>query len=142
MSESKVKLDSSRSQFGVKADKKEGFEQRAASAADRDSTIKAESVEITSVFQRLLSETKLQKNRGPLDKSLEQEAIFKIIDFSVRVNNDETQPEGYGSSCVSALLLRAILFQRDRLNELSFKNAELEKTVQSLSVIVEELRQK
>lgn len=75
----------------------------------------------------------LLSEKGPIKKNLEKEIVNKLVRFASEMNNDPNEPEGFGSVAVIVLLLKAILYLRDKNNELSYKVASLEQKINKVS---------
>jgi hypothetical protein len=80
-------------------------------------------VGIISKFLRLAEDKTLSKNKGSIAIDVEKEIRQDVIQIALDLNNDETEEDnGKGSVVVITALIKIILSQRDRLNDLEYEN--------------------
>lgn len=137
---SNVKLDKGRSMFAKAKQVRQTFEEKANQAISEQESTRNETVDIANLYWKIVNDTKLPGNKGPLDLSLEKEALKKITDFATKVNNDPNQPvDGMGSICAIALLLRTVLLHRDQLNAAEYEKHQMQNKLNSFQLKLEEL---
>lgn len=85
-------------------------------------------------FMDLLKDKTLLENKGPLQKSLEQEVITDWQKYIKLINNDANAIyDGQGSLSAIVLLLHSTVRLRNRLNELEHANSVLNSKLDILS---------
>lgn len=129
MTEPKVKLDNTRSRFAKKAEEKKQneavFNEKIEEHQSREKFYFSKVSELTKQINELVKDSTLKINKGPIQLDMEQQIIKDMISLSVQINQDQTQDEGMGSSGVNLLLLKIVLYQRDKINELDYKLSKL-----------------
>lgn len=132
------KLDQGKSRFAKKQAAKSSFEEMAQGTHSKGEEFKVKALELSQKFLKMVNTRVLPANKGPLEQSLEREAIKELVDLSIEINNvpipngrDPENPEqlvfleGMGSAGNIALLLKSILILRDQLAESEFRLQEL-----------------
>lgn len=137
MSENKVKLDNSKSRFAKKAEEKKqinaNFEGQVEEYQIQQAAIVKKAADLTSTFMGLIKDSTLKENKGPIQLDLEQQICKDLTELSLELNQDQTQPEGIGSAGMTLLLLKIVMYQRDKINELGYKISKLEKSSSPIS---------
>lgn len=137
MSENKVKLDNSKSRFAKKAEEKKqinaNFEGQVEEYQIQQAAIVKKAADLTSTFMGLIKDSTLKENKGPIQLDLEQQICKDLTELSLELNQDQTQPEGIGSAGMTLLLLKIVMYQRDKINELGYKISKLEKSSRPVS---------
>lgn len=108
---------------------REEFEKNSSDSFQKGEDLKRRTYELTKSFKDLLSDKTLKANKGPISESREKEIVDQLVTLGIEINLDEDQEEGMGSIGLVALLMRALIYQRDRINELEFKFLSLDKTL-------------
>jgi hypothetical protein len=120
----KMKLTNERSSIAKKADEQEAFKQRAVALMDNRQDQRERGVALVTQFLTSMKEKVLPKNQGVLAQEL-----VKLV---IEINNDDTEPQdGMGSATLFAALLRVVMLQRDRINELEYRLLQVEKNLSS-----------
>lgn len=88
---------------------------------------KKRAAELFVLFQRSMSDKTLAQNRNILNAETEKELLQNILQLATDINNDPNEQEGMGSMTAITLLLKTCLLQRDRINELEYAVAQLQK---------------
>ena len=131
MTENKVKLDNTRSRFAKKAEEEKKaeavFNEKIEDHQSREKFYFTKVAELTSKINELVKDSTLKINKGPIQIDMEQQTIKDMIALSLQISQDQTQEEGMGAAGVNLLLLKIMLFQRDKINELDYKLSKLEK---------------
>jgi hypothetical protein len=83
--------------------------------------------ELCKKYTNAIDDKLLPQNRGPIQDNIEKEIIAGLVAIGDELNNDQSKPEGVGSIGLINLLLKINLKQRDQINELGYKVAELER---------------
>lgn len=128
-----LKISNKKSAVGGVAHAKAEFEQAAQQYMDKKQELIKQTLEIGKQFFALLNDKTLNLNKSPINKDIEKETISKIVALALVINQDEAQPEGYGSVAIINLLLKSNFLLRDRVNELDFELAKLKKQMSSLA---------
>src|SRR6266705_5360640 len=128
----KVKLDSSKSRFVKKAEEQKqieaNFNEQVSDYQTQQAALVKKSGELTGKFMNFIKDSTLKENKGPIQLEMEQQICRDLTDLSLELNQDEHQPEGIGSAGMTLLLLKIVMFQRDKINEMSYKLSKLEKS--------------
>jgi len=74
----------------------------------------------------------LAENKDPNEKEGEDKLLLQYIEFARIVNNDEGEEECLGAMAIITMLLRGLLIQRDRMNELEYTVKDLKRQVKTL----------
>jgi hypothetical protein len=111
---------------------KEDFEQKATEVNDTLNAYGVRASDLALRFKRTLDDKTLPQNKNPFQQAAESELLTNLVQLSVDMNTDEHEQEGMGSVGLSALLLKTVLIQRDRINDLEYKLSLLDKQVKEL----------
>lgn len=129
----KTKLDPKKSRFHRKnTEEKESIEkleEKVSEHQKEEQEILQEIHSLSSRFIGFIRTKTLKENKSPIESSVEAETVQGLVQMALKLNNDQTQPEGIGSVGVITLLLKSVLAQRDIINNLEFKVSQLEKIV-------------
>jgi hypothetical protein len=107
----------------------ETFSKKVDEAADKAQSYKLKSAELAIQFLNLINDTTLKANKNIFTKEMEKELLTNLVSLSIDINNDPLEKEGMGSLALITLLLKTVLMQRDKINELSFNYTQLSKKV-------------
>lgn len=107
-------------------EQKAAFEQKANEVFENTETYKQQIWDLSIKYKSFIESKVLPENRGPINLSLEKEVIDKLVALATRMNEDETQEVGIGSTALCMLLMKCMLLQRDYINVLSYKLMQLE----------------
>ena len=132
---STIKLDNSKSRFASKNVEKnisaEELHGKISEFREHEKEIAKEIMEQSRNFMGFIKNKVVRENKSPIEDDLEKETIRKLIQLSMELNNDDTQPEGIGSLGLCNLLFRAVVAQRDIINNLEYKYFQLERQLSS-----------
>jgi hypothetical protein len=127
----KVKIDSSKSRFTKKSEEKKqiqaNFNEQVEGYQEQQSAIVKKTAELTTQFNNFIKDSTLKENKGPIQLEMEKQICKDLVDLSLELNQDQTQAEGIGSAGLNLLLLKIVMYQRDKINELGYKLSKLEK---------------
>lgn len=131
MTDSKLKLDNSKSRFGKKNDdakiNKSKFESEVSEHQTFQNEIVKKITALTGQFVGFIKDKTLNENKGPIQLDLEKTIPKELSEISLQIDNDETTDQiCLGSNGLILLLLRISLIQRDIINELAYKVSNLE----------------
>lgn len=129
----KTKLDPKKSRFHRKnIEEKEAVERLEEKVKEHQKEEQELIQEIhthSSNFMKFIKDKTIKENKSPIEASVEAETVQGLVKLALKLNNDQTQPEGIGSVGVITLLLKAVLAQRDIISSLEFKVSQLEKQI-------------
>ena len=83
-------------------------------------------------FLATMKNKTLAENKDPNEKEGEDKLLLQYIEFARIVNNDEGEEECLGAMAIITMLLRGLLIQRDRMNELEYTVKDLKRQVKTL----------
>jgi hypothetical protein len=112
--------------------RKQVFDKVATASHERSEEYKRRAYELGKSFVRIIEDRKLVSQKGPTAKSVEAQALNELLMLGAEMNMDETQEEGMGSIGVITLLIKGLILQRDRNNEMSYRLDQMEKNIRSL----------
>ena len=128
-----VKLTNKKTPEKEDAHSRENFEKAADNFIKNKQEQIKNALELAKQYKELLLDKTLISNKSPITKDIEKEIISNLVALAMVINQDESQPEGYGSVAIIQLLLKMLLVQRDAYNELDFKVSRLEKQILTLA---------
>jgi hypothetical protein len=120
-----LKLKPSKSSL-AKKQVAENFNQRVSETHKRLEGNLKSAYELATEFTRLMADSRIEDNVGPIDKSFEKEIIRKLINYAIQVNSDENEQEGMGSVSLITLLLKTLFKMRNKMNQMAYNNHMLE----------------
>jgi len=110
------------------AELKERFETLAEQAVDDRQDRNKKALDLARQFMMASRDKTLPVNKGMVAQDVERELRNNLVTFAIEVNNDDMeQYDGMGSVALMNILLKVVLEQRDRINELEYKLVQLEK---------------
>jgi hypothetical protein len=89
-------------------------------------------------FKKALDDKTLPMNKSIIAKDAERSIINNFVDLGTDMNNDTREKEGMGAMGIIALLLRASLLQRDRINELEYAGEQMRIKIGKLETQIKE----
>lgn len=101
-----------------------------------------EAAELGQKFLKILNDTRLSENKGPIDQSVEKEVARQWQNYILRINNDHNEPEGMGSASALSLVLASLLKLRNRINNIEYEYSILKKENEELKNQVSALEKK
>lgn len=124
----KLKLTNERSSITQRVNEEEQFKQRATELMESRQDQKERGMALVSQFLTSMKEKTLPVNRGVLAQDFEKKMRGELVQLAIEINNDDSEPkDGMGSATLFAALLRVVMLQRDRLNELEYRLLQQEK---------------
>lgn len=129
-----LKLNNANSMFAKdeKKPSKVESEKSAREAVNRSQQYKERAAELVNQFVKILNDKTLENNKNIFSKDLEGEVINKFIQLAIDINLDEDEDDGMGSVGLINLLLKCLLMQRDKINNLDFVINQLKNKVDIL----------
>lgn len=126
-----LKISPSRTRI-VKKQERQNFQQQVMGTHKRLEGHLKEAYDLGVEFTRLMADTRLPDNIGPMDKSFENEIVRKLINYAMTVNSDPQENDGMGSISLVTLLIKTMFKMRNRANEMAYDRHLLERRVQHL----------
>lgn len=105
----------------------EEFERRVAQVQEKAVGYKRELAELTQKFIGLINDKTLKQNKTVLNIDYEKEVISDMVRLASTIDNDPNEQEGMGSLGLTAILLKIVLSQRNRINQLEYSIEQLVK---------------
>jgi len=110
------------------------FQQQVHQAQEVQSGYKKRAAELFVQFQRAIMDKTLPQNRNVFNVESEKELLQNMIQLAVEINNDPNERESEGCLTWIVLLLKTCFAQRDKLNELEFSMASLQKKFEPVAL--------
>lgn len=108
----------------------EEFEKQVQQIQNRSSDYKQRAAELAIQYRKILEDKTLHQNKNVFAVELEKEVITKMVQLAIEINNDSNEQEGMGSLGWITLLLKVILSQKDKINNLEYKVSLLERKLE------------
>lgn len=108
----------------------EAFEKKADEAFIKIQGYKQRMWDLSSKFKSFVEDKILPVNKTVVSKDVENEVLQQLIAVASEMNEDNTQPEGLGSTALCMLLLKMTLLQRDLINNLGYEVDKLKMQLQ------------
>lgn len=109
-------------------EQKKSFEEMVGQNESQNKDYNSRSRNLGIQFHKLLADRTLASQKPEVSKRIEQELLSQIQSLGSEINAHPNQPEGAGSTFVEAIMLSTVLKMRDRINDLEFRLAQLEKS--------------
>ena len=129
-----LKISNTKSSVNVTERKHAEFQQAAEEFINDQLDRKQQMIDLVKEYMAALRDKTLSSNKSPIALDYEKEVCTKLVSLGLVINQDENEPEGYGSIALINLLLKANLLLRDTVNDMQFKIANLEKQMSSSAV--------
>jgi len=111
----------------------EAFSQKADAAFIKIQGYKQRMWDLSAKFKSFIEDKILPLNKTLVSKDLENEVLQQLITVASEMNEDDTQPEGLGSTALCMLLMKMTLLQRDIINSLAYEVDKLKMQLQKQS---------
>lgn len=106
---------------------KQEFDKRADEANNFINSRRAKLAESAKEFRNILDTKIIPQNKSTFVQQVERDVISRMAEIANDINNDDNEPECAGAMALITLLLRSILFQRDRISVLEYELHKLNK---------------
>lgn len=110
------------------------FQQQVQQVQDTQSGYKKRAAELFVQFQKAMSDKTLPQNRNVFNAESEKELLQNMIILAAEINSDPNERESEGSLTWIVLLLKTCFTQRDKVNELEFNLATLNKKLDPVAM--------
>ena len=107
------------------------FQQKVQQSQDRLVGYNRRAAELYIQFQRAMADKTLAQNRNVFTIDTERELLQNLLQLAAEINSDPEEQDSGGSLTLVILLLKTVLSQRDRINELEFTLVNLQKKIDS-----------
>lgn len=138
-----LKLQNSNSMFAnvVKKPTQQELHNNVQQMQEKSQGYKERAADLALQFRKMLDDKTLLQNKNVFLIDLEREVLLKIAHLTSEMNLDEEEDDGSGVGSIGmiTLLLRCLLIQRDKINELDYSLNQLNlklKNIQSNGVDV------
>jgi hypothetical protein len=126
-----AKLNNNNSKLAQAAKQKESvqynFEQQADMLIENQEARRNHSLALAMQFMSALKDKQLPQNKGIIAEDVEKEMRNKLVKLAIDINNDPNEDDdGMGSVALINLLMKAIFYQRDRINDLEYRLSKFE----------------
>jgi hypothetical protein len=139
-----VKLDNSASTVRPNLPPPDNFRENIQKILTEEEEQKRVGFELTQKFFGLVKDKILDETKDTRYREYEKSTIRDLIDFARLINSDQNQEENIGTMSFVLALARAILMQRDRINQIDYDNQQLKKEIANannrISKIMEQLQ--
>jgi hypothetical protein len=98
--------------------------------------------ELVAQFKKLMDDKTLPQNKNQFASEIEKEVISNMINLAIEINSDENEIEGMGSVGWIALILKYLLVQKDKINQLEYSNLTLENKIKEQNTILNSILNK
>ena len=132
-------VSSQKSIFDAKPKKpsQEDFDNKVQKIQETNSGYKAKAADLALQFRKLLEDKTLLQNKNVFARELEKEILTNMAELAIEINNDPHEQEGMGSLGWVILLLKTVLSQRDRINNLEYTISLLDKKIEQFNKSVD-----
>jgi len=130
-----LKIQNKQPPLPTPSEQQENLHRSAQQVVNDDLALVQQTQLLVNKFLKTLNEKMLSVNKSPIAKSVEKTNVMELVNLALSINQDENKPEGYGSIALCNLLLKSMLNQRDRINELEFKLEKVSKELSRLSAM-------
>lgn len=111
----------------------EEFDKRVHKIQEKIEGFKLKASELALQFSKMMADKTLKNNKTIFSVEIERELLSNMIKLAVEINEDSCQEhDGMGSLSWITLLLKNSFNQRDKINNLEYIVAQLEKKIESL----------
>jgi len=125
-----LKINNDKSIFIKKNDvSQQDFEKNISDMQGKSAEYALRAAELSSNFRKILDDKSLVKNKNVFQLDVERDILESLIKLCIEMNEDENEKESMGATGLVALLLKACLIQRDRINNLDFNYVQLESRI-------------
>lgn len=111
---------------------KEQFTQEVENQVAKEISNKEKAMEFSKSFRFTINDKTLKQNKTMLNNEFEESLVRDMVSLAVDINNDPDEQEGMGSLAWITLLLKGMIWYRDRLNSSEYELEQLKAQVKSL----------
>jgi hypothetical protein len=139
-----VKLNNNNSMFKKDTSKpsKQEFEANANKLQQVSDDYSKRAADLSGMFKVMVNDKTLKDNKTSIFTDNERAVLKGLVELATEINTDSDQVEGMGSVSMITLIFRTMLIQRDRINDVDYKNHQLETKVELLSKKLNDLTSK
>ena len=103
------------------------LEQRVEGVQEQALEYKKRAAELFIQFSKSMADPTLAEHRNVFTEASEREMLQKMVQLAMDVNGDPNEAECMGSLTLITCLFKALMAQRDKINDLSYALAALQK---------------
>ena len=103
----------------------EDFDQKIRDYKKNENEIFGLVAELSLEYIKAVQDKTISANKTAVDKDKESATVDKLIKLAMALNNDENLDEGYGSIGLIVILMKALLHQRNSINDLRYEVFQL-----------------
>lgn len=130
-----LKINNKKSNISVPApSKEEALEKAAAETVSKMNEYKKRSWDLGAKFKSIMENDVLLENKTILLKNLESDILTQLSQLATEINNDVSIPEdSVGSVALIQLIMKMLIFQKDKINQLKFQIEKLENNLKKIN---------
>lgn len=110
------------------------FQQKVQQTQDKLVGYNRRAAELYAQFQRAMADKTLSQNRNVFAADTEREMLQNLLQLAAEINEDPNEQNSGGSLTLDILLLKTVMFQRDRINELEYGLVTMQKKFDSAAL--------
>lgn len=99
---------------------KDSFEKRVNEIESKKTGYSKRAAELSLKFKNLIIDKTLAENKNPFSKDMESEVLSDMIKLATEINTDPDEEESMGSLMWLIIVLKTLLVQRDKINQLEY----------------------
>lgn len=99
---------------------------------DQINSYNARALEATTAFMKLIDDHTIPSNKSVFAADVEREVIGKLQQLALDIEADDLQPNGMGPVGVVSFLLKVVLVQREKINQLDYNINLLDKKLKEV----------
>lgn len=81
-------------------------------------------------FLNVIKDKTLTENKNLIAKSVEDDLVRDLLSLSQEINEDQDEIESGGSNGLCMLLIKAVFYQRDRINNLEYQLSQIKNSIE------------
>lgn len=109
------------------------FDKEMKEAAESSKILSSKIAKAADNYLSIISRKVITENKSQAQIEEEREVINNLVELVMQANMDPTQPIGTGSVGVISLMLKLLLLQRDKINDLSYNCFKMKELLVALS---------
>lgn len=107
----------------------EEFEKKSIESNKKLENYQVRAQELAVQFKKIMDDKTLSQNKNIFALEIEKELISKMISLAIEINSDENEIEGMGSLGWVALILKNLISEKDKINQLKYSVLNLENKI-------------
>lgn len=127
-----VKISNSNSSVPENIPKPDDFRKNIDKILAQEEEQKRLALQLATIFISVIKDKKLDSAKDPVTRDKEKQSVIDLIDFARLINSDEHQEDNIGTMSLLSTMMRLMIYQRDRLNELEYELHKMSREVSAL----------